>query len=449
MPHFDALWFPAIVLIGVGGYAQAVDPDSAWLTDESGASAYVQPAPWLSESERAQFVDGERSFALRWTPRSNGPWGQGPVANAASCIECHAGKGRVPPVAGDERLIGMLIRLSVPGQDEHGGPRAHPAYGDQLNDLGMFEVPAEGYASVRYKDRVVPYPDGEMAKLGVPEIVFEKLNFGPLGPDALTSARAAPPLLGMGLLDAVDAASLRASEAAQPSLGLRGHANEVWDIAGARRTVGRFGWKANQPNLMQQVLAAFHGDMGVTSFFFMEENCMPVQKECLEKKPFMKPELTPGIQNGVMLYLRAGAVPGRRAVDSEPVRRGAALFERTGCAACHRPTLTTGEYPAYPPLSHVTFHPYTDLLVHDMGSELADGRPDFAATGSEWRTAPLWGIGLAGKVNPGVRFLHDARARTLAEAVLWHGGEAAPAREAFRELPKGSRADLVAFLESL
>jgi CxxC motif-containing protein (DUF1111 family) len=436
-------------MIVAGGYAQALDPDSAWITFESGASAYAQPAPALSDAERAQFADGERSFALRWTPRSNGPWGQGPVANAASCIECHAGKGRVAPVAGEERLIGMLIRLSIPGRDEHGGPRPHPAYGDQLNDLGMFEVPAEGYASVRYADRPSVFPDGETAHLAVPEIAFEKLNFGPLGSDALISARAAPPLLGMGLLDAVDAASLRQREAEQPSLGLHGHVNEVWDVAAARASVGRFGWKANQPNLLQQVLAAFHGDMGVTSFFFMDENCMPVQKECLEKKPFMRPELTPGIQNGVLFYLRAGAVPGRRAADSEPVLRGALAFERTGCATCHRPTLTTGDYPAYPPLSRVTFHPYTDLLLHDMGPDLADGRPDFAATGSEWRTAPLWGVGLASRVNPGARFLHDARARTLLEAVLWHGGEATAAREAFRDLPKASRADLLAFLEAL
>jgi CxxC motif-containing protein (DUF1111 family) len=219
-------------------------------------------------------------------------------------------------------------------------------------------------------------------------------------------------------------------------------------IAG-KTAVGRFGLKANHPTLRQQIAAAFIGDLGLSNDLFPEQNCPPIQKTCKEMMFAGNPEITAQRLTAVESYLRTLAVPARRNADDPQVVRGAQVFEAARCAVCHVPQLQTGEFPAAPVLANQTIRPYTDLLLHDMGEDLADRRPDYRAGGSEWRTPPLWGLGLSEKVNGHGALLHDGRARNAAEAILWHGGEAAVSRDAFRAMPKTDRDALLAFLASL
>jgi CxxC motif-containing protein (DUF1111 family) len=230
--------------------------------------------------------------------------------------------------------------------------------------------------------------------------------------------------------------------------GISGRANWVWDQAAGASALGRFGWKANQPPLRQQAAGAALGDIGLTSPLFPGQNCGAGQAACAAAPSGGEPELSERFLDRLELYTQALAVPAMRAPRDASVRRGWELFNRAGCAACHTPTLTTGPH-RLAALSGQIVHPFTDLLLHDLGPGLADGRPDFLASGSEWRTAPLWGIGLIERVNGHTRLLHDGRARDLAEAILWHGGEAAAAREAFRTMAPDERAALLAFLKAL
>jgi CxxC motif-containing protein (DUF1111 family) len=265
----------------------------------------------------------------------------------------------------------------------------------------------------------------------------------------MRSVRVAPPLIGVGLIDAVSEASILARERMQAQLGLRGRANRVWNVADARESIGRFGYKANQPDLLQQTLSAYHADLGVTSRWFSKENCPPVQERCAIEPPGGHTELPDPFLQPVLLYLRGLSPPPQRALQDPMVSRGEQLFADAGCARCHTPRLHTGDYAPLPALSNVSIAPYTDLLVHDMGDELSDGRPDFRAGPRDWRTAPLWGIGLTESVNGNAELLHDGRARNVVEAILWHGGEATNAKDFFRRMPKTQRDALIAFVQSL
>jgi CxxC motif-containing protein (DUF1111 family) len=262
----------------------------------------------------------------------------------------------------------------------------------------------------------------------------------------LTSPRISPAIYGLGLLQAVPEADIVALVDAPKPKGIKGKVNRVWDAEQQKTALGRFGWKANQPNLRQQVAGAYVGDMGITSPLFTEENCTAAQDACKHSPSAGNPELNKVQLDASEFYHFALAAPRQRNADDKHVRRGAALFKQAQCSACHVPQLKTGEFAPLPALSHQTIHPYTDLLLHDMGEELADHRPDYLASGSEW---PLWGIGLAQKVEPRAGFLHDGRARTLLEALLWHDGEGAEAAQAVKNMTAGDRNALIKFLESL
>jgi CxxC motif-containing protein (DUF1111 family) len=258
-------------------------------------------------------------------------------------------------------------------------------------------------------------------------------------------------MIGLGLLEAIPERTLLAL--ADPDDrdgdGISGRPNRVWDWAQQRQVMGRFGWKANQPTVAQQATGAFLGDIGITSALFPRQNCTAAQARCSTVPTGGQPEISPERLDPVIFYSRTLAVPARRDLDDPVVQRGERLFAQAQCGRCHIPTLHTSPVNELPTLSHQTIHPYTDLLLHDMGAELSDERPDFDATGREWRTPPLWGIGLVFTVNGHTNFLHDGRARNVTEAILWHGGEAEAAREHFRHLPRPDREALVRFLESL
>jgi CxxC motif-containing protein (DUF1111 family) len=230
--------------------------------------------------------------------------------------------------------------------------------------------------------------------------------------------------------------------------GISGRINWLTDVTG-KRAAGRFGWKANVATLREQGAGAAVGDIGITSALFPAQNCPPVQTACRAAAADPAPELKPSFLDRLEIYARTLAVPMARNLDDPTVAHGLQLFRDLGCASCHMPTLKTDASAALPELRNQTFHPFTDLLLHDMGEALADHRPDHSATGTEWRTPPLWGLGLLEKVNGHDRLLHDGRARGPAEAILWHGGEAEAAREKFRNADAADRAALIAFLNAL
>ena len=282
-----------------------------------------------------------------------------------------------------------------------------------------------------------------------PTYRFADLSLGPLDRAAF-SPRVAPAVIGLGLLEAVPAATLEALADPEDTDGdgISGRINIVPE-RGQGQAVGRFGWKANVASIREQAAGAFHGDIGLTTSLFPAQNCPAAQADCLAAEAQADPEVSDAFLDKLTTYVRTLAVPVARNFDAPEVQHGERLFRDFGCASCHIPTLQTDDTAALPELRNQTFHPFTDLLLHDMGEGLADGRPDSGASGSEWRTPPLWGIGLQEKVNRHDRLLHDGRARGVAEAILWHGGEAEASREAFRTAPQEERQALLAFLNAL
>jgi CxxC motif-containing protein (DUF1111 family) len=425
-------------------------------------NAYSMPAPVLSDEALKRFMLGRAQFHERWgvIPEPSLTWGLGPTFNENRCSTCHEGNGRARAPK-DERFAekGFLVRLSIAGRDEVGGPKPHPVYGDQLQNRGIPDTPAEGQAIVTYREIPVTFADGEAVTLREPSIEF-RLYYDPLDDTTMHSARIAPAMIGLGLLEAVPDEELLRIAARQPA-SLRGRPNIVWDHEAQRRATGRFGWKASQPTMQQQVAAAMIGDIGATTAIFPDENCPLDQFRCRNAPSALRcvrkgacenqepPEALPLRIENIAFYLRAIAVPVRRNADDPVVKRGEALFETAQCSACHVPSMKTGPDAAFAPARNQTIHAYTDLLLHDMGEGLADHREDFEASGREWRTPPLWGIGLLQTVNGHTELLHDGRARNVTEAILWHGGQAEGAREAFRAMPKAERDALVRFVESL
>ena len=464
----DAVALPLAVGVGFATFAADGGDAPPWLTPDLGGAnltvgvtsenAFAQPSGQLATAELRSFTFGNRVFNTNWAvaPASVAGFdGLGPVFNRVSCSACHTRDGRgQPPRAPGEALESMLVRISVPGRDIHGGVLPVPHYGDQLNERAIPGVPAEGRTVVHYEERRGRYPDGTAFSLAFPRYEFVDLAFGPWPADVRYSPRVAPPVFGLGLLETVPEHVVL--EAADPDDedgdGISGRPNRVWDAESGRTVLGRFGWKANQPSLRQQNAAAALGDIGLTSTLYPEQN-VAVGQDAAARAPSGgeggAPELGSGYLERLTLYIRVLAVPAARNLGVPMVRAGARLFEELGCGACHRPTLRTEDQPTLPLLAWQTIHPFTDLLLHDMGEELADDRDDFAASGREWRTPPLWGIGLVEVVNRHTRFLHDGRARSLEEAILWHGGEAARVRDSFVHLDRGERDSLLAFLRSL
>lgn len=417
------------------------------------SQAYSRPLPALSASELERFATGAAEFSARWVvfPGSGGHWGLGPQSNAGACAQCHVrnGRGRAPDNV-HEQPVSMVVRLSVTGTSPVGGPRPHPAYGEQLNTRGVLgRLLEEGSIAVDYSARTVRFADGETVELRIPELRFTALWYGPLGESTMISPRVALPVFGAGLLEAVPESQILAIAAHQNRMGYSGRPNRVWDRIRGTAALGRFGHKAVQPTLRQQIASAFIMDMGVNSRLFPDEDCWPAQHACYSIETVSGLEAQDRQLDAIEFYLRALSALARRNIDDRTVQRGERLFKHAQCAVCHVPELTTSAHAAIPALRGKTIRPYTDLLLHDMGEALADGRPEFLAGPRDWRTTPLWGLGLRESVNGNANLLHDGRARTVTEAILWHGGEADFSRSAFLQMPKSDRDALLAFLDSL
>lgn len=417
-------------------------------------NAFGNEVPGLSNTQLDAFVVGNSFFRNNWViaPSSaSARDGLGVLFNSMSCGGCHAKDGRAaPPITASDPLKGLLFRLSIPGVASNGGPLAEPNYGGQLNSLSIQGVTAEGTVSVSYTELPGSYPDGSNYSLRQPTYQFINLGYGALHGSLLYSPRIANQVMGLGLLESIPENNLLAiaDEADRNGDGISGRANMVWSVTKQSTVIGRFGWKANQPDIAQQTAGAFLGDIGITSPLFPNENLTDVQHAQYGSLPNGgSPEIESDDLDRVVSYMHLLAVPGRRNVSDPNVLQGKQLFFKSNCTACHTPSYNTVSTTAQ--LNNQQIRPYTDLLLHDMGEGLADGRPDFLANGNEWRTPPLWGIGLIKTVNGHTTLLHDGRARNIEEAILWHGGEATNSKESFMRLSANERASMISFLESL
>ncbi len=430
---------PIAMVIGCGDNQVGDDEHllgGATTVEDRTELAYTHPLANLDEAGRARFEAGRGPFDFHWEVPQLGP-----QFNNDACVGCHAQNGRGLAQIGQEfidvngqHVSQALVRCSVsdgtPGVP--GGPVPSPDFGLQLQDHATVGLP-EVFVEVSYVEREVFYADGGSEMLREPRLAITQPNQAPL-PPLLISFRQAPPVFGLGLLDAIPAADLVA--AADPDDadgdGISGRTNQVWEAVTQTTQPGRFGHKANEPDLANQAAGAFANDIGLSNRLFHDTDQLDVANEQLDDTVF---------------FVSTIAVPAKGPSTTSSLH-GDALFDSFGCASCHVRTQVTGDHPIAA-LANQTIHPFTDLLLHDVGDDLTDARPDFLAIGREWRTPPLWGIGLAQLVAPGATFLHDGRARTFAEAILWHGGEAKPASEAFRTAPAADRQALIDFLGTL
>jgi CxxC motif-containing protein (DUF1111 family) len=420
----------------------------------------------------SKFKVGNAIFRKLWVSAPSSTTssdGLGPLFNSRACQSCHLKDGRGhPPAANfpDDTAESMFLRLSIPPQTEEQkrllserrvASIAEPTYGGQLQNVAIQGHDNEGHMHIEYREVPVTLGDGSVVSLRAPTYSITGLKYGPLHPDVMLSPRVAPQMIGLGLIEAVPDEQIRAL--ADPDDkngdGVSGTVREVRSMVSDKLTLGRFGWKAGQPSIREQSASAFAHDMGLSTPLLRDHagDCTASQTFC-RGAPNGASEAD-GVEVGstlfdhVVFYSQNLAVPPRRNFGDPTVRRGKQVFHALGCQGCHNPSFTTGEVEGQPHLSNQTIWPYTDLLLHDMGEGLADHRPEGTATGLEWRTPPLWGIGLTHQVSGHTQLLHDGRARNLEEAILWHGGEAQAARDAYAALSKEEREALLAFVNSL
>jgi CxxC motif-containing protein (DUF1111 family) len=459
MKRWGTLLYLAIVSLSVGACSE-VPPDEPLLDNEiaksggattvfiANSSSYATPAPNLGEVNLDLHTEGDAAFEEAFVSApAEISGGLGPVFNSFSCVNCHPRDGRGRPPLPGEFLNSMLLRVSVHGTNPHGGPNPAPGFGGQYQQRSNFGVKPEGSVDISYKMISGQYADGEAYVLRQPSFTLTNTYIPPPA-GVMTSARVAPPVFGLGLLEAIASSTIEAlaDENDVNSDGISGKVNRVYDNETATLKVGRFGWKSNTPTLYQQVATAYSEDIGITNPLLRVESCHGQEQYYHYTDDT---EISQEVLDATTMYVRTLAVPARRYLNDPVNRRGEKLFVEANCGKCHVQELTTGTLADVPEVSNQKIRPYTDLLLHDMGEGLSDGRPDFLALPTEWRTSPLWGIGLAELVNGYTFFLHDGRARTYEEAILWHGGEAESSKEFFRKLPKSDRDALISFLKSL
>ena len=427
----------------------------------------------MAFEKRLDFKLGEALFQRLWVTaptRTKAADGLGPLFNSRACNGCHIRNGRGYPVDENDPGSGatsMLLRLSIPPQNtdqlrDHLNGKVStipdPVYGGQFQDFSVPGIPAEGRVTVTYKTVPVDLEGGETVTLRKPTYGMTNLAYGPLHADIMVSPRLAPPMIGLGLLEAIsdDTLLARADPQDADNDGISGRVNYVWDLAKDDLAIGRFGWKAGMPTLDQQNQNAFQFDIGLSTPLYPNGSgdCTEAQTLCRNAPNGNSPEFEnreahSQITDLVLYYARNIAPPVRIDADKSDVIAGQKIFNVIGCAACHTPRYDLPERADLPEQSGQVIWPYSDLLLHDMGDGLADHRPESQASGREWRTPPLWGIGRAKEIDDRAQFLHDGRATTILEAVLWHGGEATPARDAVTKLPPSDRSKLLAFLKSL
>ncbi|WP_224825089.1 di-heme oxidoredictase family protein [Cognatishimia sp. MH4019] len=442
---------------------------AATVRARNNADAFSQPSGNISFEDELTFKVGNGLFKKLWVSSPSSTMasdGLGPLYNARSCQRCHIKDGRGhPPELNDTNSISMFLRISIPGGPDDGMAQIEdyiatlpdPVYGTQMQDFGIAGMPAEYSLQIAYEEQRLELSEGESASLRVPTYTAADLGYGPLHPDAMLSPRVAPQMIGLGLLEAIPAADILAL--ADPDDadgdGISGRPNIIWSAEFDQPMLGRFGLKAGAPTVKEQSAGAFAGDIGISNPLNPNAwaECTQAQTDCRNAPhgdgDTRVTEIDAEGLDLVTFYSQNLAVPARRDVNDPQVLRGKQVFYETNCVACHQPAFVTHRLEDQPEQSFQLIWPYTDMLLHDMGEGLADNRPEARANGREWRTPPLWGIGMTERVSGHTYFLHDGRARNLLEAVLWHGGEAEAQKDAVISMPAADRAALIAFLESL
>lgn len=434
------------------------------------ANAFSHPSANLSFEDQQRFAVGNGLFRKFWvsSPASTrASDGLGPLYNARSCQGCHLKDGRGHPPAPGEDPVALFLRLSVPPTTEAEKAALanrdalvipEPVYGTQFQTYAVPGLSAEGRMQVSYTDKPVTLGDGTVVTLRDPVYTMSDLGYGPMRANVLISPRVAPQMLGLGLLEAIHPGDIlsRADPEDVDGDGISGKPSWVRKAPGGELLLGRFGWKASEPTVRSQSAGAFAGDIGISSPDRPDPygDCTARQTDCRRMPTGEQANLGPTeapdpVMELVDFYSRNLAVPRRRDVDDPQVLKGKAVFRALSCNGCHVPKYVTSRKAEVAAHRFQLIWPYTDLLLHDMGEGLADNRPAGDATGREWRTPPLWGIGLTELVSGQESYLHDGRARTLEEAILWHGGEAETARNGYAALDKADREALIRFLKSL
>lgn len=446
------------------------------------AESYSKPSSNLTASRKGSFFIGNAFFKQPWVvaPASTDSRdGLGALFNVAACQSCHIKDGRGhAPMTADDDADSLLLRLSMPATTDEQRQQlqgsliekvVHPMYGGQLQDRGIQGVPAEARIAVQWTDKPVTFADGHIETLRAPTFNLTNPGYGAFDDAMMVSPRVALPMIGLGLLEQIPDDDIKKQASNKGNSDISGKFNWVMDPQTGKRALGRFGWKAGQTKLITQNQSAFNEDMGLTSNIRPHESCMPTQTACLnattgaDEQGNGKPpvEVNDDVAKFVEFYTRNLAVPHRRNADDKLVLAGKKRFYDMGCQSCHTPRYQLPKTDDDHLEQHgQVIYPYTDLLLHDMGDALADrtiagklppkdAQVEFLANSYEWRTPALWGVGLAQTVDPQATFLHDGRARTLMEAVLWHGGEAEKQQQQVLKLDKQGRAELNAFLKSL
>lgn len=448
---------------------EAMQAGAATVRARPNADAFSQSSANMPFEDEMGFKLGNALFRKTWvaSPSSTAASdGLGPFYNARACQDCHLKDGRGhPPEGPEDGRVSMFLRLSVPGGsapaeiEEWLATQPEPVYGGQLQDLAAIGHAAEGRMEVSYTETPVTLADGTVVSLRAPAYAVSNPGYGALAADVQLSPRVAPQMIGLGLLEAIPAADILALADPEDADGdgISGRPSIVPSVEFGVPMLGRFGLKGGAPTVREQSAGAFSGDMGLSTPLHPDPwgDCTPSEAACRAAVHGQEPGVRDGLEvdkaslDLVTFYARNLAVPERRNADDPQVLRGKEVFYTLGCTGCHQPKFVTHRLTDQPEQSFQLIWPYTDLLLHDMGPGLADNRPEGRATGSEWKTPPLWGIGLTAQVSGHSYFLHDGRARSLLEAVLWHGGEAQAARNGVVALPVDDRAALIAFLESL
>ncbi|MBX2848144.1 MAG: c-type cytochrome [Acidiferrobacterales bacterium] len=432
-------------------------------------NAFSHASANMTFERELDFKIGNAFFRRIWvsSPAStNASDGLGPLFNARACQRCHIkdGRGHAPSSA-DDNAVSMLMRLSIPktaNDSEKTLTVPDPNYGGQLQDFSVAGINSEGQIAIEYTEIPIELNGGEPVSLRKPHFQIKNLMYGDLHQDIMLSPRVAPQMIGLGLLEAIAADDILSRQDIDDtdSDGISGKANWVWSPSEQKMMLGRFGLKAGQATLTDQNQAAFNGDLGLSTPTQTNAygDCTPTQTACLQLPHGKDPqpgEISPDLEvsaevvDQVLHYTRNLAVPARRDESSPDVLAGKKLFYQSNCIACHTPKFITPRQTVAPEQSRQLIWPYTDMLLHDMGEGLADNSPEGLANGSEWRTPPLWGIGLTPLVNEHTEYLHDGRARNLLEAILWHGGEAEQSKQDVVRMTPNERAQLIKFIESL
>jgi len=432
--------------------------------------AFSHFAANLTFEEEEFFKLGNALFRKLWVSSPSSTQasdGLGPLFNARSCQSCHLkdGRGHPPERSGD--ATSMFLRLAREAAttadraalENFLAPNLpDPVYGGQLQDKAIPGVAAEGTMVINYSDVPFLFDDDTTVILRKPSYSVTELSQGPLADDTTLSPRIANPMIGMGLIEAIHPADLisLADPYDKNGDGISGRLALATGTKPEAPIIGRFGWKAQNATVREQSAGAFTGDIGISTpdTPFHNGDCTQAQTDCLAATNGVQARLgdteaPDPVLDLVTFYSQNLAVPARRDVDDPEVLRGKMHFYQSGCVACHTPKFVTSRRTDNKAHSFQLIWPYADFLLHDMGEGLADGQTVGVATGREWRTPPLWGIGLTKTVSDHTFFLHDGRARNLEEAILWHGGEAEASRNAYATLEKRDRQALIRFLNSL